>query len=121
MEIDSPWLHRYAILVAFCALVAIAFGAIVTSLLRPIAGPIAARPAAAASFESWHHMIGGVAVVLMLGLAIGLSNQLGWIGLGAGILDGVLGARAITSALPQTSGILHALLGQVFFGSIVAI
>jgi heme A synthase len=121
MEIDSPWLHRYAILVAFCALVAIAFGAIVTSLLRPIAGPIAARPAAAASFEFWHHMAGGVTVVLMLGLAIGLATQLGWIGLGVGILDGVLGARAITNALPQLSGILHALLGQIFFGMVVAI
>jgi heme A synthase len=118
---SSPGLHLYAILVALCALIAIALGAIVTSLLRPIAGPIAARPAAAASFESWHHMAGGVTVVLMLGLAIGLSTQLGWIGLGAAILDGVLGARAITSALPQISGILHALLGQIVFGMVVAI
>ena len=120
MKTDSPWLHRYALVVALCALLAIAAGAIVTSLLRPIAGPIAARPAAAASFEFWHHMAGGVTVVLMLGLAIGLSTQLGWIGLGAGILDGILGARAIANALPQLSGILHALLAPVFFGTIVA-
>jgi heme A synthase len=118
---SSPWLHRYAIFVALCAMLAIAAGAVVTSLLRPIAGPIAARPAAAASFEFWHHMTGGITVVLMLGLAIGLSSRLGWIGLGAGILDAILGARAITNALPQLSGILHALLGQVVFGSIVAI
>ena len=117
---SSPWLHRSAVFVALCALVAIAFGAIVTSLLRPIAGPIAASPAAA-PFETWHHMTGGITVVLMLGLAIGLSTRLGWIGFGAGILDGVLGARAITSALPQLSGILHALLAQIFFGFIVAI
>jgi heme A synthase len=119
MKTESPWLHRYAIFVALVALIAIAAGAIVTSLERPIA----VTPSASINpaFEFWHHMAGGVAVVLMLGLAIGLSSQLGWIGMGAGILDGVLGARAITNALPQLSGILHALLAQVFFGCIVAI
>jgi heme A synthase len=120
MKTDTPWLHRYAIFVALFAVIAIVAGALVTSLERPIA----ATPATAAinpAFEFWHHMAGGVTVVLMLGLAIGLSTQLGWIGLGAGILDGVLGARAITNALPQLSGILHALLGQIFFGTIVAI
>jgi heme A synthase len=119
MKTDRPWLHPYAIFVALCALLAIAAGAVVTSLQRPIAASpaISIDPA----FEFWHHMIGGVAVVVMLGLAIGLSTRLGWISLGAGILDGVLGARAITNALPQLSGILHALFAQVFFGSIVAI
>ena len=122
MKTENPWLHHYAIFVAFCALIAIAAGALVTSLARPLAGPIAAAgPAAINSAQFWHHMIGGVVVVLMLGLAIGYSTQLAWIGLGVGILDGVLGARAITNALPQLVGILHALLAQVFFGAIVAI
>jgi hypothetical protein len=122
MKTEKAWLHRYAIFVAFCALIAIAAGALVTSLARPIAGPMAAgAPAAINSAQFWHHMIGGVVVVLMLGLAIGRSTQLAWIGLGIGILDGVLGARAITNALPQLSGILHALLAQLFFGAIVAI
>jgi heme A synthase len=121
MKTESPWLHRYAVFVALVALIAIVLGAVVTSLLRPIAGPIAARPATAVSFEFWHHVVGGTAVVLMLGLAIGLSSQLGWIGLGAGIVDGVLGARAIANALPELSGILHALLAQIFFGAVVAI
>jgi len=122
MKTESPWLHHYAIFVAFCALIAIAAGALVTSLARPLAGPIAAAaPAAINSAQFWHHMIGGVVVVLMLVLAIGRSTQLAWIGLGIGILDGVLGARAITNALPQLAGILHALLAQLFFGAIVAI
>jgi heme A synthase len=122
MKNNSPWLphwlHPFAVFVAVSALIAIVLGAVVTGLERPIA----AAPAASVNpaFEFWHHMTGGVVVVLMLGLAIGLSTQLGWIGLGAGILDGVLGARAITNALPQLSGILHALLAQVFFGTIVA-
>jgi heme A synthase len=120
MNTETPWLHRYAIFVAFCALLAIAAGAIVTSLERPIAVtpvPAAINPA----FEFWHHMAGGVAVVLMLVLAVGLRSQLGWIALGAGILDGIVGAKAITQALPQLSGILHAILAQVFFAAIVAI
>ncbi|HTC86980.1 MAG TPA: hypothetical protein VK686_01710 [Bryobacteraceae bacterium] len=122
MKTENPWLHRYAIFVAFCALIAIAAGALVTSLARPLAGPIAATaPAVAGTAQFWHHMIGGVVVVLMLGLAIGQSTRLAWIGFGVGVLDGILGARAITNALPQLAGILHALLAQVFFGAIVAI
>jgi heme A synthase len=122
MKAENPWLHRSAIFLALCALLAIVLGAVVTSLERPIAAnPAPETAAAAATFEFWHHMAGGVAVVLMLGLAIGVRSQFGWIGLVAGILDGVLGAKAITSAVPQLSGILHALLAQVFFGAIVAV
>ena len=73
MKTDTTWLHRSAILVAFCALIAIAAGAIVTSLYRPIAanGAISINPA----FEFWHHIVGGVAVVLMLALAIALRKR----------------------------------------------
>jgi len=117
MRTESPWLHRYAILVALSALIAIAAGAIVTSLQRPIA----ATPAASVNpaFEFWHSIAGSVAVVLMLGLALALRAQFGWIGLAAGIIDGALGATG--QAVPQLSGILHALLAQLFFGSVVAV
>jgi heme a synthase len=122
MKTDSPWLHRYAIFVSFCALITIAVGALVTSLRRPIAGPIAAGPPAVInSALFWHHMAGGVTVVLMLVLALGIRSQAGWIALGIGIFDGILVAKAITLALPALSGILHALLGQIFFGTIVAV
>jgi heme A synthase len=119
MKTDSPWLHRFAIFAAICALIAIAAGAIVTSLERPIAtnAAVSIRPA----FESSHYMIGGVVVILVLGLALGFRGQFGWIALVAGLVDAALGARAITNALPQLSGILHALVAQVFFGCIVAI
>jgi heme A synthase len=119
MKTDRPWLHRFAIFVALIALIAIAGGAVVTSLERPIA----ATPAASINpaFEFWHAIAGSAGVVLMLGLAIPLSSPLGWTALAAGILDGVLGLRAITQAVPALSGILHALLAQVFFGAIVAI
>ena len=65
-------------------------------------------------------MAGGVAVVLVLGLAIKLQTQLGWSCLGEGVLDAILGASD-QRAWPQLSGILHALLAQIFFGCIVAI
>src|SRR5580698_2736405 len=119
MKTESPWLHRYAIFVAFCALIAIVLGAIVTSLERPIAtnAAVSINPA----LESSHHMIAGVVVILVLGLALGFRRPFGWIALVAGLLDASLGARAITNALPKLSGILHALLAQIFFGAIVAI
>jgi heme A synthase len=128
MKTESPWLHRYAILVALVALIAIVLGAVVTSLERPIvATPGAQIPPSAESFEFWHHTLGGVAVILMLGLAIGFAKsnkqlvQLGWIGLATGLIDGGLGAHLVTQALPQFSGVLHALLAQVFFGAVVGV
>jgi len=113
MKPDNPWLHRYAIFVALCALIAIAAGAIVTSLERPIAAnsAISKNPA----FEYWHQIAGGVAVVLMLGLAIAVRSQFAWFGLAAGIVDAGLGFTGQAFA-----SILHALIAQVFFGCIVA-
>lgn len=116
MNPDRPWLHPFAIFVALCALIAIVLGAVVTSLERPIAAtPAAIRPAAM-SFEFWHHIAGGVAIVLMLILAVVLRTQPGWIGLAAGILDGALGVTRQASP-----SILHAVLAQIFFGCIVAV
>jgi heme A synthase len=103
-------LHRYAILVALCALIAIATGAIVTSLVRPIA----ATPAASINpaFEFWHSIIGSAALVFMLGLVIGIRSQLGWIGFSAAVLG---------AALHQFAPILHAVLAQIFFGAVVGV
>jgi hypothetical protein len=114
MKTNTPWLHRSAILVAFCALLAITGGAVVTSLYRPIAasGAISIDPA----FEFWHHMVGGVAVVLMFALAIALRSQFAWIALAAGMVDAGLGFTGQAFA-----SILHALLAQIFFGLIVAL
>jgi heme A synthase len=127
MKTNNPWLHRYAIFVAFSALIAIAAGAVVTSLERPIA----ATPAASINptFETWHHMLGGVACILTIGLAIWLARsksdkpviQVGWFALVAGLIEGGMGAKAVLHALAPLTGILHALLAQVFFGSIAAL
>ncbi len=110
MNTENPWLHRSAILVALIALIAIAAGAVVTSLERPIAAVPAAHINPA--FELWHSIIGSAAVVFMLGLAIGIRSRLGWIGFAAGVLD---------AASPQLSPILHAVLAQVFLGAVVGV
>ncbi len=110
MKTESPWLHRYAIFVALVALVAIAAGAVVTSLERPIAAAPAAHINPA--FEFWHSIIGSAAVLLVLGLGIAHRSQLGWIGFGAAVLD---------AASPHFSPILHAVLAQVFLGAVAGV
>jgi len=115
MKTENPWLHRFAILVALVALVAIILGAVVTSLERPIAATLAAEIPAAHSFESWHQIIGALAAVLVIGLVIGIRNQAGVIALAAGALDAALGFSSGAS-----SSVLHALFAQIFFGNIVA-
>lgn len=117
MKSNHPLIHRSALLVALVALIAIVLGAVVTSFERPIAStPAAHLPPVALSFEFWHTVAGGAAVVLMLGLAFAAASRLAWIGLAAAVLDGALGFA------PQSgTSILHALLAQVFFGIIVAV
>ncbi|MGB6943480.1 MAG: hypothetical protein WBE37_13865 [Bryobacteraceae bacterium] len=127
MKTENPWLHHYAIFVGLCALAAVAAGAVVTSLERPIAtnSAITINPA----FESWHLILGIVAGVLMVGLAVWVIFekpgkqlvQFGWIALAAGVIEGVLGARVVLQSLPPLTDILHALLGQLSFGVVVAI
>jgi heme A synthase len=108
MKTESPWLHRYAIFVAVVALIAIAAGAVVTSLVRPIAATPAAHIDPA--FELWHSIIGSAAVLFMLGLAIAHRSRLAWIGFAAAVLD---------AGSHQLSPVVHAVLGQVFLGAIV--
>jgi hypothetical protein len=110
MKTESPWLHRYAIFVAFIALIAIAAGAVVTSLVRPIAATPAAHIDPA--FELWHSILGSAVVALMLGLAIAHRSQLAWIGFAAVLLD---------AGSHQLSPILHAVLAQVFLGAVVGV
>lgn len=119
---NKPWLYPLSIITAICALITVILGAVVTGLERPIAvNPTPAMLASAGPFYSVHHILGGIAVVLMLGLAIGARSQLAWIGLAAGAVSGILGAPGITQAIPELSGVLHAVLAQIFFASTVAI
>jgi heme A synthase len=129
-ESHNPWTHRYCVLVGICTLLAVAAGAVITSLERPIAiTPATIANPSAATFEFWHQILGAFACVLTIGLAVWLmlakSNkqvtQYGWIAVAAGLAEAGLGASAILQALPPLADILHALLGPTFFSAIVAI
>jgi len=115
MKNKVVWLHWFALFIALIALAAIVLGAVVTSLERPIAtAPSAQIPAAALAFEFWHRIAGGVSVVLMLPLAFLIRTRQAWSALACGIIA----ASAGLSPSPSES-ILHALIAQVFFGSII--
>jgi cytochrome c oxidase assembly protein subunit 15 len=125
---EGAWLHRYSIFVAFCVLLVLMAGAVVTSLERPIS-PVPSAPTTplAMSFESWHRLGSIFAGVLIAGLAFWLVKasknrqlrQFGWIVLSIFVVEGALGT-ALGSLSPLTD-ILHALIGQICFAAIMAI
>lgn len=109
---DSPWLHRFALLVGLCTLLLIVSGACVTDY---DGGP--PPPALVAQ----GHRLAAVAVgILTIGLAIWLSTagqpawllRLGWITFAAFLAEGALGIK---------TPLLHAFLAQLFFAATVAI
>src|ERR1700722_4756384 len=98
MTDERAWLHRYSILVAFCTLLVVIAGAIVTSLERPIS-PVPSIPTTptAVSFESWHRLGALFVGILIAGLAVWIARaskdpqlrQVGWIGLSIFVVEGV--------------------------------
>ena len=128
MSDDRASLHRYSIFVAFCALLVLIAGAIVTSLERPIS-PVPSAPTtpAALAFESWHRLGAVFVAVLIAGLAVWLAraskdNQLrqaGWLVLSIFVVEALLGT-ALGSLSPLTD-ILHALLGQISFAAVALV
>jgi heme A synthase len=123
----NVWLHRYSIFVAFCVLLVLIAGAIVTSLERPIE-PVPSAPTTplAISFEHWHSWGAVFAGVLLAGLAVWLLKgkhtqlrQFGWIVLSIFVVEGLLGT-ALGSLSPLTD-ILHALVGQICFAAVMSI
>lgn len=119
---NKPWLYPLSIVTALCALIVVVLGAIVTALERPIAvDPTPAMLASAAPIQLWHEIIGGIAIVLMLVVAIGVRSELGWIGFAAALAGGVLGLKTITQMIPAGAGVVHALLAQIFFAAVIAV
>jgi heme A synthase len=109
---DSPWLHRFAVLVGVCALILVVSGAWVTDYDGGPPPPV---------LVAQGHRLAAVAVgILTLGLAIWLSRgsqpawllRLGWITFAAFLAEGGLGIK---------TPLLHAFLAQLFFAATVAI
>jgi heme A synthase len=109
---DSPWLHRFAVLTGICTLFLVAVGACVTDHDT--------GPPAPALLTQAHQLAAGAVGILTIGLAIRLSVgtqpkwlvRLGWSTFGAFLAEGALGIK---------TPILHALLAQLFFAATVAI
>jgi heme A synthase len=109
---DSPWLHRFAVLVSVCALILVIIGACLTDYDGGPPAPV---------LVAQGHRLAAVAVgILTLGLAIWLSTgtqpgwllRLGWITFGAFLAEGALGIK---------TPLLHAFVAQLFFAATVAI
>src|SRR5579863_5268293 len=109
---DSPWLHRFAVLAGVCVLLLVACGACVTDYDGGPPPPV---------LIAQGHRLAAVATgILTLALAIWLSTgaqpawllRLGWINFAAFVAEGALGIK---------TPLLHAFLAQLFFTATVAI
>jgi cytochrome c oxidase assembly protein subunit 15 len=134
---DNIWLHRYAIFVAFCTLLLVVAGGLVTSNAAGLSvpdwplsyGKLMPVMEGGVLFEHGHRMIATTVGILTIILAIWLweaeprrwVRNLGWIALGAVVLQGVLGGLTVLFLLPKAISIGHACLAELFFSITVAI
>jgi len=133
----SPSLHRYAIFLAVCTLLLVVAGASVTSNQAGLSvpdwplsyGQVMPQMTGGVLFEHGHRMVATFVGLLTIGLVFWLSmsdsrrwmKKLGWIALGAVILQGLLGGLTVLLLLPPPVSVAHACLAQLFFSLTVAI
>jgi len=138
---QTPWLHRYAILVAVCTLFLVIAGASVTSKEAGLSvpdwplsyGQVITEMTGGVLFETGHRMIATVVGTLTIILAIWIERVekrahgrswmrgLGWLALGGVIAQGLLGGATVLLLQPAPISIAHACLAQLFFSVTVAI
>ncbi len=130
-------LHRFACLVAaatFCLLIA---GGLVTSTGSGLAvpdwplsyGTFFPEMVGGVFYEHGHRMIAGTVALLTLALAVALQWReprrgvriLGWVAVGAVLLQAILGGITVLWLLPTPVSVAHACLGQIFFCLIATI
>src|SRR5579862_1409164 len=124
---ESPWLHRYAVLLAVCSLLLVIQGAYLTNIdPRLLSGPPPVQDQIPP--PQGHEALGIAVGLLTIGMVIWLSfaekriwlRNLGWAVLAGAVADGLLGVLTRGSDAPSV-GIAHALLAQLFFAGTVAI
>lgn len=127
----SPWLHRYAILLAVCTLLLVVAGASVTSKEAGLSvpdwplsyGQVMPQMTGGVLFEHGHRMVGATVGMLTIGLLIWLlrtekriwMRKLGWVALGWVIVVGLLGGLTVKLLTPPPVSITHTCLAQLFF------
>ena len=133
----NPSLHRYTIILAVCTLFLVVAGASVTSNQAGLSvpdwplsyGQVMPQMTGGVFFEHGHRMVATFVGMLTIGLVIFLTKSesrrwmrnLGWISLGAVILQGLLGGLTVLLLLPPAVSVSHACLAQLFFSTTVAI
>lgn len=133
----NPYLHRYAVALAVCTLFLVVAGASVTSNQAGLSvpdwplsyGQVMPQMTGGVFFEHGHRMVATFVGLLTIGLAIWLSiadqrpwmKKLGWISLGAVIVQGLLGGLTVLLLLPPVVSVSHACLAQLFFSTTVLI
>ena len=113
----SPWLHRFAILLAALSLLLIVDGALVVPGTQPAPETLSLHRLA--GFALGALTVGFVAWLVAAGSRPQMRN-LGWIVLIIAIADGVAGLASVQAAVPRTAGIAHACLAQMFFAAMIA-
>lgn len=132
-----PWLHRFAVSTAGATLLLIVAGALVTSNQAGLAVPdwplsygTWMPPMVGGIFyEHGHRMIGASVGLLTIILALWLwraerrswLRRLGFIGVAAVVLQGVLGGITVLYLLPWPVSVGHASLAQLFFCLMVSL
>jgi cytochrome c oxidase assembly protein subunit 15 len=130
------WLHRYAQLLVAATLVLVAAGGMVTSTGSGLSVPDwpttygenmftfpFSKMVGGIFYEHGHRLIASAVGMLTIGLVVFLwrverrawVRRLGWIALGAVILQGLLGGLTVIFLLPDAISISHAGLAQIFF------
>jgi cytochrome c oxidase assembly protein subunit 15 len=136
------WLHLYTRLLVAATLVLVTAGGMVTSTGSGLAVPDwpttygqnmftfpFSRMVGGIFYEHGHRLIASMVGLLTIGLVIFLHRverrpwvrRLGWLALGAVILQGLLGGITVVYLLPDAISISHAGLAQIFFGLTVTI
>jgi cytochrome c oxidase assembly protein subunit 15 len=131
------WLHRYAVALAVCTLFLVVAGASVTSKEAGLSvpdwplsyGQVMPQMTGGVFFEHGHRMVATTVGFMTIILAIWLvrvetrrwMKYLGFVALGAVIVQGLLGGLTVKLLLPPAVSISHACLAQCFFSLTVAI
>src|SRR5882724_8519599 len=130
-------LYRWSVLLAFCTLLLVVAGGLVTSNDAGLSvpdwplsyGKLMPKMEGGILFEHGHRMVATTVGMLTIGLAIWLARaekrrwmrRLGWVALGAVIAQGLLGGMTVIFLLPKPVSISHACLAQLFFSTTVLI
>ena len=131
MTENHPWLHRYAMFVAFCTFLLVIAGALVTGNDAGLSVPDwptsfgtfrMPRMVGGVKFEHGHRMIAGTVGILMILLAIWIWRQdsrrwVRWVGFTAVVAvlaQAALGGITVLWYLPVAISTAHATLGQIF-------